>query len=265
MATPAVVSLGIAGALGPRAAEAIAPAAERAGFHALWVDDTPDGDSIAVLAAAARVTDRLRLGTGVIAVDRRPAADIAAAVASADLPLGRLTVGIGAGQLRAGALHAVRNTADALRDDHGLRVVVGALGPRMRALAVEHSDGVLLNWLTPDAAAAQTRELKDAAPGASVILYTRTALEPDALARRDAEAQRYAGFPAYAANFARLGIRAPDTVLPAPGDDGIRDRVAAYTAVVDELVLRAITPTDDVDAYCRFIERAAHELGLAES
>ena len=37
----AVLSLGIAAAAGPDLAERVAPAAEAAGFHALWVNDTP--------------------------------------------------------------------------------------------------------------------------------------------------------------------------------------------------------------------------------
>ena len=38
--------------------------------------------------------------------------------------------------------------------------------------------------------------------------------------------------------------------------------VEAFAAAVDELVLRAITPTDDVDAYLRFIDVAAGVLDL---
>lgn len=258
------VSIGIAGTVGPRAAEALAPAVERAGFRTLWVNDTPEGDALTVLAAAARVTDSIRLATGVIPVDRRSARDIAAAVAAADLPLGRLTVGIGSGQLKRGALERVREAADTLRDESGLRVVVGALGPRMRRLAVEHSEGVLLNWLTPEAARAQAREAKDVAPAASVVLYARTAIEKDAVARRDAEGRRYAGYPAYAANFARLGIDVRDTMLPRPGDETVEPGVRAYDGAVDELVLRAITPVEDLDAYCRFIDVAARDLGLAD-
>ena len=75
----ASVSIGVAGALGPAAIASIAVAVEAAGFHALWVNDTPGADSLAAIGAAAAATDRLVLATGVVPVDRRPAAEILAA------------------------------------------------------------------------------------------------------------------------------------------------------------------------------------------
>lgn len=261
MTTRGFLSLGIAGSLGPAAGARVAVAAEQAGFHTLWVNDTADGDSLAVLAAAAAVTERIGLATGVIAVDRRSADDIAAAVASHDLPRARLTLGVGSGQLRQGALKAVRETVDTLRAEAALRVVVGALGPKMRALAVEHGDGVLLNWLTPETAAGQAREARALVPDTSVILYARTSVDAAARGRRDAEAARYAGFPNYAANFERLGIDVLDTVLPRRDED-VAAGAETFAAAVDELVLRAITPTDDVDAYLRFVDTAAEALDL---
>ena len=82
----------------------------------------------------------------------------------------------------------------------------------------------------------------------------RTALDPAARSRLEEETDRYAGFPNYAANFARLDIAAADTVLTPDGfATGIRD----YRDAVDEVVLRAITPGDDVADYAAFIEQAA--------
>ena len=97
----AALSLGIAAAAGPALAERVAPAAEAAGFHALWVNDTPGHDALTVLAAAAGATERLVLATGVLPVDRRTPDDIA--VAAAGLPAGRLMLGIGSGQARSAA------------------------------------------------------------------------------------------------------------------------------------------------------------------
>ena len=102
--TRGAVSLGVAGSLGPDAIARIAPEVERAGFHTLWVNDTPDGDALAALAAAAGVTERLHLATGVVPVDRRPASVIAADAASLSLPLDRVTIGIGSGMALQGAL-----------------------------------------------------------------------------------------------------------------------------------------------------------------
>ncbi len=252
-----MVSIGLAGALGPDAIARVAPDIERAGFHALWVNDTPGGDSIACLAAAARVTDRLVLATGVVPLDRRPAGELLAAVRQAGLPQDRLMLGVGSGGASRGALRLVREGVGMLRDGLRAPIVVGALGPRMRRLGAEAADGVVLNWLTPDAAAAQRDELHAIDAHAQVTLYTRTALDVDAVARRDAEADRYGTIPNYAANFARLGFGPRDAVL---GSDGLAERVAAYTGAVDELVLRAVTAADDVAALRRFVAAAADVL-----
>lgn len=252
------VSIGIAGSVGPEIGAEVAAAVERAGFHALWVNDTPGADSLEVLAAAAAVTQTLTLATGVIPLDRRPPGEIAAAVRRLGLPEERLVLGIGAGGARRGALAMVADAITALRDATGTRVLVGALGPKMRRLAAEHADGALLSWLTPQRAAEQADDVRDAAPrGAGyVALYARAAVDSAAIGRRDEEAQRYAGYPTYAANFARLGIDVRDTLLPLPGDEAIAPGVAAYTDSVDELVLRAIARSDARDDLLAFVEAA---------
>ncbi|KAA9105605.1 LLM class flavin-dependent oxidoreductase [Microbacterium rhizomatis] len=255
------VSIGIAGSLGPDAGAAVAAAAERAGFRSLWVNDTPGGDSLSVLAAAAAVTERLVLATGVIPVDRRPATEIIDAVDRLALPEDRLILGIGAGGTRIGALALVGDEVRRLKGESGARVLVGALGPKMRALAAEEADGALLSWLTPDRAAEQAEGVRDAAPASTgyVALYARTAVDPRAIGKRDDEARRYASYPAYAANFARLGIDPLATVLPAPGED-LAAGAAAYTRSVDELVLRIITVSDTLDEHLEFIEGARDAL-----
>ncbi|HET8927271.1 MAG TPA: LLM class flavin-dependent oxidoreductase [Microbacterium sp.] len=248
----ALVSIGVAGALGPDAIAKIAPAAEAAGFHALWVNDTPGGDSLAALAAAARTTATLTLATGVIPVDRRPAAEIARA--ARHLPHDRLVLGIGSGHARSGALARVREAVAELREHTRARVLVGALGPKMRELAARDADGPLLSWLTPAAARVQSGEAHLDNADVHVALYVRAAVDPAATARLKDETGRYAGFPNYAANFARLDISAADTVLTPDGfTTGIRD----YRSAVDEVVLRAITPDDEVADYAAFIEQAA--------
>lgn len=244
----AALSLGIAAAAGAEVAERIGPVLERAGFHALWVNDTPGHDALAVLARVAAVTDRLVLATGVIPVDRRRPRDIAAR--AAELPADRLVLGIGSGQGSVGALARVRDAVAELRSATTARVVVGALGPRMRRLGAEASDGVLLSWLTPRHAAEQSAEAHAIAPDTRVALYVRTATEPAAAARLDAETAQYAGYPSYAANFARLGVDPIETVIR-PGE--VAARVREYRESADEVVLRAITPSADVDDYVRLI------------
>lgn len=251
----AQLSLGIAAAAGPELAERVASAAEAAGFHGLWVNDTPGHDALAVLAAAAAVTEHLVLATGVLPVDRRTPDDIVDAASG--LPTGRLVLGIGSGQVRTGAVELVTDAATELRRRTGARIVVGALGPRMRRAGAAASDGLLLSWLTPAAATAQAARAHAIAAGTHVALYVRTAADAAAVAALDEETARYAGYPAYAANFARLGLAAADTVIR-PAD--LRDRIGAYRAGVDEVVLRAITPTGSVDEHLRFIDAVAEAI-----
>ena len=252
MTNIAKLSIGVAGALGPERIARIAAAVEAAGFHGIWVNDTPGADSLAALAAAAASTESLVLGTGVVPVDRRPAAQIAAE--AAELPQHRLVLGIGSGGTRTGILAVMRGAIADLKRDTDARVMLGALGPKMRRLAATDADGPLLSWLTPQAAAAQAAEAHDADHDAHVALYVRAALDPAAVERLTTEAARYASYPNYAANFARLGFGADQTVVT-PGDAA--ERVAAYRSAVDEVVLRAITPGEDDHDYLRFIEQAA--------
>jgi len=244
----AAVSIGIAAATGPDLAARIAPAIEAAGLRALWVNDTPGHDALNVLAAVAAVTDRLVLATGVLPVDRHGPDEILRRVA--DLPADRLVLGIGSGQTAKGALERVADAAAALRGRSSARIVVGALGPRMRRLGVSAADGLLLSWLTPELAEKQTHDAHAADPSAHVALYVRAAVDEDAVPALKDEAARYAGYPAYAANFTRLGIRADDTVIrPA----ALVPRVRDYRAAADEVVLRAITG-GGVDAHLRFVD-----------
>lgn len=252
------LSIGLAGGLGPARIAELAPLIEDAGFAALWVNDTPDGDAIAALAAAARVTSRLRLATGVVPIDRRPAAALIADIRASRIPEDRLTLGLGSGGLRRGTVDTVAAAVDEVRLALDAEIVVGALGPRMRRLAVERADGVLLNWVTPDEAGRQAEALHDAAPETRVSLYVRTALDAAASARLAEETARYASFPNYAANFARMGVDASDTVID--GVDALRERLPHYLTAVDEVVLRAIAPDDSREAYVAFI-RAVVRVG----
>jgi alkanesulfonate monooxygenase SsuD/methylene tetrahydromethanopterin reductase-like flavin-dependent oxidoreductase (luciferase family) len=255
------VSIGVRGALGPEAVRLLAPRVEAAGFAGIWLNDSPQGDSLAGLAAAAEVTTHLRLGSGVIPVDRRPGPAIIEDLHRTGVPEARLTLGIGSGQLRKGAVDAVAEAVTALRQASRAAVVVGALGPRMRRLGAEQADGVLLSWLTPAVAAEQAEELRALGRDAQgemprIALYARAIVDEAARPALEREAAQYGTYPAYAANFARLGIGPIDTTL-APEDVGLAAGAAAYLAAVDELVLRAITPTDSLDDLLAFVDRAA--------
>ncbi len=257
MATTAF-GFGIAGSLTHDIVREIAPRLEQAGFSTLWVNDTPDGDSLASLAVAAEVTSTLGLATGVIPVDRRPADEIIAAVRRLELPEQRLTIGIGS-STPPSPLRRIASSIDALHTGLSCDVMVGALGPKMRAVAVTRGDGVLLNWLTPAAARQAVEDMKQAVrerggDSSRMALYVRTALGKHAQERLEAEAERYARIPSYAANFGRLGVRAIDTAVRSDTAEGIRDGVAGYDGTLDEIVVRAITANDTVGEYLELME-----------
>jgi alkanesulfonate monooxygenase SsuD/methylene tetrahydromethanopterin reductase-like flavin-dependent oxidoreductase (luciferase family) len=250
-----LVSIGVAAAIGAELIGRLAPEIESAGFHSLWVNDNPGADSLAVLEAAADATSSLTLATGVLPVDRRPPAEILGALEARRLPRERLMLGIGSGARSRGALALVSEAAAELRSVAASRILVGALGPRMRRLAVSEADGVLLSWLTPDAAREQSAEARAAASGPHVALYVRTALDPASQRRLHIEKHRYASIPAYAANFTRQRAHVDETVLDAASHD-VSDRIGIYREALDDVVLRAITPADTLEDYLRFVNQA---------
>jgi alkanesulfonate monooxygenase SsuD/methylene tetrahydromethanopterin reductase-like flavin-dependent oxidoreductase (luciferase family) len=142
------------------------------------------------------------------------------------------------------------------------RVEIGALGPKMCALAGEAADGVLLNWLTPAWVAPSadiTLRAADAAgrPRPQIDAYVRVALGDAAIARLHEEADRYASYPAYAANFARMGATAFDTAVSGTDPAQIRAGLAAFGDPLDEVVVRAIVGEETAEAYLALLRAAA--------
>ena len=156
--------------------------ADRAGLDSVWVSEDPDGwDAFAVLGAAARMTDRIRLGTGVTNPYLRHPNLLAMSVATLDrLSAGRAFLGLGRGQpewyerslgievgsplealadatelLRqwwtppysaTGGKHfQVKNWAHAFGPERVPPIYLAAVGPRALELAVRAFDGLLMN------------------------------------------------------------------------------------------------------------------------
>lgn len=264
--TPAI-SLGLAGSLPADVVRAAAVAAEEAGFSALWLNDTPGGDALVGLAAAAEATRTLRVATGVIPLDRHAAADVAGRVLELGLPQHRLTLGVGSGAARH-PLPLVEAGLAELQARLDAPVLLGALGPRMRRLGARRAAGLLLSWLTPaTAAAARDEALADAtasgAPTPRLALYVRTTVDPDAVGALETEAARYAGYPSYAANFARIGHGALEATIRGTDRHALAAGVSGYTGTVDELVLRAITVDDSADAIRRFVDAVVEARALS--
>ena len=251
---------GVAGTLDHAIVRELAAAAEAAGYATFWVNDLPNGEGLAGLAAAAAVTERIGLGVGVIPLDRQPPARIAARVAELGVPVERLLIGVGSGA-PANGLARVRAGVEALRGLTPARLAVGALGPKMCRLAGETADAVLLNWLTPayvPPSAALTLEAAEAAgrPRPRIVGYVRAALA-EGLPRLEAEAGRYAGYPAYAANFARMGATALETTVNAADRAGLQAGIVPYLPLLDETVVRCIAAEESAAAYRRVLEAAA--------
>ena len=255
------ISIGLHGSTDPETVARVAERAERAGFRGLWLNDVPRGDSLAGLASAAKATSTLRLGSGVIPLDRRPATEILASIAKHELPAERLTVGIGSGGPKR-ALARVEESVQEIRHGTSAEVMVGALGPKMRALGARSADGVVLNWVTPVVIGEIVRELRDAAgtQGTRTVLYTRTILSFDARSALDTESATYASYPRYAAYFQRHGFAAVDATIDGTAAGALHDAAKLYLESVDELVLRAITSSYSAKELLDFVETAAEVL-----
>ena len=163
--------------------------AEEKGFEGVWqAESRLVRDAIVPMAAYAAVTERIRIGSGVINNWTRNIGLLAATLLTLDdLAPGRIVCGIGAwwdplaknvGIQRRKPLVAMRETVELLRRllnlervtfdgefhhldgveldvVHGRReprdvpMVIGAVGPSMLELAGEIGDGVLLNYCVP--------------------------------------------------------------------------------------------------------------------
>jgi 5,10-methylenetetrahydromethanopterin reductase len=165
--------------------------AEAAGFEAVWqAESRLVREATIPLAAFGAVTDRIRLGSGVVSMWTRNPAFLAATFATLDdLAPGRAILGVGAwwdplarkvGVDRSGALGAMRELVTTVRAllagetvtfdggfvhldgveldvVHGERrarevpIYVGATGMKMMELTGEIADGALLNYLVSPA------------------------------------------------------------------------------------------------------------------
>jgi probable F420-dependent oxidoreductase len=150
-------------------------AAEAAGFDDLWTGETAGPDGFTPLALAAAVTDRVRLGTGIVnPFTRGPAVLAQHAAALADASEGRFVLGLGSssnviverwnGVPFVKPLSKVREAVEQLRPvlagdrglggfkletkpEHGIPIVLAALRGKMLGLAAEVADGAFTNWL----------------------------------------------------------------------------------------------------------------------
>ncbi|HSJ44619.1 MAG TPA: hypothetical protein VK923_08060 [Euzebyales bacterium] len=256
-----VRGFGVASTLSAAVIGELAGATEAAGYRTFWTNDMPDGDGLGALRVAAEATTSIRLGVGLLPVDRVPANEIIARIALVGLPIDRLVVGVGAGAQR-GGLARVRAAVAALRGATSAAVVVGALGPRMCRLAGELADGVLLDWPTIGSASAAREHVRWGARSAGraappLAGYVFTALGAAGLQQLRSEAAHYGSVPAYAAHFGRAAHDAIDAAVHAETIRDLRQRLAAYEAVLDEVIVRAVVGEPRAAAYRRVLDAGA--------
>jgi 5,10-methylenetetrahydromethanopterin reductase len=191
------LGFGLLNNLDVRASVDLARRAESAGYESIWfAEHNFSRDAITSLAAAATVTERIRIGSGVVPIFTRSALLTATTFASLDeLSRGRIIFGLGAGSrvlIRAQGIQyakplaALREYVEACRavwSSGGTRVSyegeivklqeaeldfapvrrriptwIGATGPKACELAGQIGDGILLNGFLPSAYVPQAKE-----------------------------------------------------------------------------------------------------------
>ncbi len=244
----------------PEVIRATAREAERLGYSSFWVNHPGTTDGLAALAIAARETQRIELGIGVIPLNTRGPESIVQGVKATGLPLDRLLLGVGSPNPE--ALKRVRTGIGELRRQLSTRLVVAALGPQMCRLAGEVADGVLFNWLTPEYARQSAERVREGASAGKrkvprLCAYVRVALGPGASERLQEEGKRYAAISAYGANFDRMGLKPAETAIDADDPGAVKRGLARWQGAADEVVIRSITARDTVEENLALVRAAA--------
>lgn len=197
--------------------QALARAADDAGYESIWVPEVGSRDAIVLAALYGSITKHASVGTGVVPVYSRSVTALSLSVAAAaEASEGRFILGLGAGhRFTAEAWYGatwskprtyIRETIDVLRQilsgervSHAgafkiaafhlgstpppVPVYLAALTPASLRLAGEIADGVILNWLPPEGiekASLLAREAAaDAGRSVKIITYVRTAIVDD--------------------------------------------------------------------------------------
>jgi probable F420-dependent oxidoreductase len=271
-------------ALGPDLAVTTARTAEDLGYTSFWTAETTGPEAVSVLAAAGAAAPGLDLGTGVLALQLRTPMLVAMAGATLQAlhPEREILLGVGISSpvvterwhgvpYGDRPLERVREYVTLLRaclsgdrvdfagdfyhakgfrlgvrlGERRPKIVVGALNPRMLALAGEVADGVLLNYL-PASHVPWSIEQVRAGGDATIYAYVHAGVcereEGIDNARRDLYS--YAVVDSYARNFERAGFAEEVAEIRGRFTDG--DRAGAVAAVSDRMV-DAIDVMGDAD------------------
>jgi probable F420-dependent oxidoreductase len=273
---------------------AAAREAEARGYHTAWLGEVAGYDAIVMSTVVATHTERLVVANGVLPVQTRTPVILGMATASLNhLAPGRFALGLGLssktiveqwhglrftpalGQIRE-AVEIVRAVASGERVNHEgafyrvknfrltspaptapVRVYLAALGPEMLELAGEIADGVLLNWIPPEAVPASIAHLEAGArragrtlDGFEIASFVRTCVTDDAAAARETLARDITGYATvdvYAAFFRTAGY--PDEVAAVGAAWSAGDRSGAVKRVSPRM-LDGLGVVGD-EAFCR--------------
>ena len=207
---------------------------ERAGFGAMWLGGSPDGDLVQVEELLA-ATSTLMVGTSIVNMWKDEAHTVARSFArvQARYP-GRFVLGVGAGHREATQEYArpyesLAAYVGTLLGDGVPRdaLVLAALGPKVLRLAAERTAGAVPYLVTPE----HTRQARDIlgpdpllAPEHKVVLDTDLR-RARALGRARVR-KPYLGMVNYTSNLRRLGWTEDD--LSDGGSDALIDALVAH-------------------------------------
>jgi probable F420-dependent oxidoreductase len=211
---------------------------EARGYHTAWVGETAGGDAITLMTLIASHTTTIGVASGVIPIQTRTPVILGMSAATlAHVAPGRVSLGLGVssriiveqwhglpfhgglGQMRE-AVQIIRMAASGervnfdgkyyrLKNFRSLapppspapKIVLAALGPEMLELAGEIADGVLLNWIPPEAVPASIEHLEAGAKragrsldGFEIAGFIRTTVTDDAEAARGQLARDITGY-----------------------------------------------------------------------
>lgn len=228
--------------IGAHAALAIAERAERMGWGGVWSSEALGPDALSLMTAVAVRVPRIRLGTAIVPISTRSPGVLSMASSTiAQLAPGRFILGLGVSTpaivgdrhgrpvLRPLAetkttLHVVRRVlaGETVDSDEtpvvkGLRIeapevppklMLATAGPKMTQLALDDADGLILNFDTPEAAAARAAEIRRRQLHVESVLLIRTCVDPnsDDLVQIKRELASYIRVPVYRAQLEREGV-----------------------------------------------------------